>query len=103
MHQPRHIFRALGASDNAVYHGGFADDLLHAKTRIQRGIRVLENHLPFQLHGQTLARRERGDHPAPPKFFTVGRFQQADGNAPQGGFAAARFADQADYFTRKHL
>ena len=94
LHHLGNVGRFVFAADQSVHHGRLADDVLHAVTGVQRGIRVLENHLHFELHGTLFRRRHRSDILAAPASFTACLRMQAHHHPAECGFSAARFADQ---------
>ena len=54
LHHLGHISRFVFGINNAVHDGCFADDVFDTVARIQRCIRILKNHLRFELHGAFL-------------------------------------------------
>ena len=80
----------------AVHHRRLAHDLRDAQPRIERRVRILEDH----LHGEPLAARgvrfELGIGPALPVALARARLDHARHHAPERRLAAARFADEPD-------
>jgi hypothetical protein len=94
---------ALGASHQAVHHGRLTHQLGHAQARVERGERVLEDHL--HLQPSSLARRSVQVLQAlavPAHLARAGRMQ-ARHHARQRGLAAARLAHQPDHLALAHL
>ena len=87
---------AASRRDQAVHHGRLADDVDDAHARVERGVRVLEDH----LHGEALG-APRGAVVAPrsgrpfQKRSPGGGLEDARDDAPERRLAAARLAHQA--------
>ncbi|MNT20006.1 hypothetical protein D3C72_1552980 [compost metagenome] len=99
-HAHQHVFHIAllrAALDHAVHHRRLAHDIQHAQPRIERGVRVLEDHLDRQLLLAALVRRQVVEVGAAPQTFALGQRVQADSHAPQRGLAAAGLADQAHH------
>ncbi|MDT4863574.1 hypothetical protein FQZ97_982870 [compost metagenome] len=88
----------VAVADQAMDASRFAHDLVHAQTRVEAGVGVLENHLHAQARGVSLGGVHVGRaHAVDADLAARGR-QQARRDAAQRGLAAAGFADQADHF-----
>ncbi len=94
-HQP-HVLDLLLLRHDAVDHRRLADDVDDAQARIERRIRVLEDHLRAQLLAPRLRWRQAGQRLPLPEALAGRRLQQARGQATQRRLAAARFPDQTD-------
>ena len=93
-----HVFGLLLGTDDVVRDGRLADDVHDAHPRIERRVRVLEDHLHLEL---LLARRggvEARQRHAPPEPLAFGQRQQADRQAAERRFAASGFADEPHHF-----
>src|SRR5260370_25582265 len=84
------------AGDDAVYHRRLADDVAHAHARVERGIRVLEDHLDRELGGLAPGRIERGAVAAAIEDAAGARLHDAGDDAAEGRLPAAGLADEAD-------
>ena len=80
----------------------FGQDLAQALARVERGLRILEDH----LHAQDIGKAGRRRAVAPPGGpGTAARRRlavQAGDHPSQGRFAAAGFAHQAQHFAAAH-
>ncbi|MNT22430.1 hypothetical protein D3C72_1578120 [compost metagenome] len=78
-------------------------DVLHRVPGVQRGVRILEDH----LHALAIVRQPARIQPAgvlaAQQDPARGRRKQPHQGAGQSGFAAARFSDQAQGFARGDL
>ena len=98
-----HPLVALGAAHQAVHHRRLTHQIGHAQARVERGERVLEDHL--HLQPGSLARRRVQVLQAlavPAHLARAGRMQ-ARHHARQRGLAAARLAHQPDHLALAHL
>ena len=82
---------------------GFFQSLLNGHPRVQRGVRVLENHLHFTAVRQQRFAFQRIDALAFIVHFTSGGRQQAHNSASNRRLAAARLAYNAQGFAFEHL
>ena len=80
-------------------HQRLGDDLFHAHARVQRGKGILKDDLHIAAQAAQLAAAS-GEHVLPVEGNVAGSgLDEAEKHAPQGGLAAARFADKAERFT----
>ena len=87
------------APRQTVYLERLADNRADRHTRIQRAIRVLEDHLHL-LPGLThLCSRELAEVSALEKHLTTGGFDEPQERPADCGFATARLADQTKRFS----
>jgi len=84
-----HILLLLALPDQAMNHRRLADDIGHAHARIERGIGILENHLDLELDRALILHGQLRNRLAAPQARAGGRLEQADGEAPERGLAAA--------------
>ena len=77
-----------------------AHDIPHAHAGVQRGIRILKDHLHALAVGLHVG---GGDVVAVEYDFSAGRLVEAHDGAPDGGFAAAGLAHQAHRLALLHL
>src|SRR5690606_38941853 len=94
--------RYLGGGRQVVHLERFAQDLPQALARIERGLRVLEDHLHAQRVGQALGAAQVLDGPALIQQFAFGLAVQAGHDAAQRRLAAAGFSHQAQHFAGLH-
>src|SRR3954447_3783106 len=73
-----------------------ADDRADRLARVERRVRVLEDHLHLATERLELALREAGDVPAAVLDRPAGRVEQAGDQARRGGLAAAGLPHQAE-------
>ena len=82
---------------SAVRDRRLADDVDDAHARVERRVRILEDHLHLELlPARGFAGASAGERRAAPEALAGGQRQQPDGEAAERRLAAARFADQAD-------
>lgn len=74
------------------------DDLIHGHARVERTVRVLENHLEFFPFWPEFGGAEMGNIFAFKSNGASGGFEQSQNGAAEGAFAAAAFADEAEGF-----
>ena len=79
-----------------------ADDVLDAQARVERGVRVLEDHLHLEFGIARTVRRQGGDILALEQDGAVGRRHDAGDHATECRLAAAGFAHQADDLAACH-
>ncbi|MNI45953.1 hypothetical protein D3C73_1003950 [compost metagenome] len=82
---------------------GFGDRGADGDARVERGERVLKDHLRGAAHGAQFARAGLGDILPADDDRTGGGIEQADDGAAGGGFAASGFSDQRQGFARTQV
>jgi hypothetical protein len=80
-----------------------ADGIAYSHARIQRGVRILKDHLHLAAHLAHLRSGESGQLPAFEGDSAAGRLDQPNEAASQAGLAAARLADQSDRLSLLHI
>ena len=85
----------LPAADQLVHAQRLADDGVHRPARVQRGKRVLEDHLRLAPNGQPVLALGIDDVVSIDLDLAVGRRVEAQHGAPDRGLAAAALAHQA--------
>ncbi len=94
--QLAHAFRARALLwHDAVHLERLVDHLADGHARVERGVGVLEDHLDAPAHGAQRCRIERRHVDALEQDPAARRLLQLQDAAAGGGFAAARFAHQA--------
>lgn len=88
-----HVVRDVRLADDAVHARRFADDLLDPHLRVQRSVRILEDHLNRRRHA---ALRAQGG--ATVSDLALARLVQPAAEPAQRALAAARLADESDHF-----
>src|SRR5206468_934791 len=91
---------ALRADSQGVDREPFADDALHAHVRIERAVGVLEDDLHLAAQRAQLARPERQERASLEQHLARGGLDEAEHETPEGRFARARLADQAEGLAR---
>ena len=86
----------LGVGADAVHLERLADDEADALARVQRSVRILEDHHHLAAHRAHLGARELGDVAALEDDPPGGRLQQLHDAAGQRGLPAAGLADDAE-------
>jgi len=84
LQQAFNVSRLLACGNHAVRHRRFTHNVEHAHTRIERCVRILENHLNTELLFAPLGRIQPVDFLAFPATCTGRQAVQADGYAAQG-------------------
>jgi hypothetical protein len=79
-----------------------ADDRADRVPRVQRRVRVLEDHLDVTAQRPHLAGRQVADVPAVEHDLPTGRLEQPGQQPPGGGLAAAGLADHAERLPGGH-
>ncbi len=85
-----------GICNDAVHDRRLADDVGDAHARVERGVRVLEDHLHRQLRRLALGRFERRPIAAAIEDAALARRHDAGDDAAERRLAAAGFADETD-------
>ena len=80
-----------------------ADDRAHGHVRIQRGIRILKDHLHLRAQGAQLLFAQRCNIRSLQKDFAGGRLVKAYNRARERGFAASGFAHETKAFAFKNI
>ena len=80
-----------------------AENLAHRHARIERCIRILEDHLHASAQRTDLRLTDVRDVLAVEHDAALGRFGQTHHHTRERRFAAAGFADQADRFAGEHV
>ena len=80
-----------------------ADDVAHGHARVERGQRVLKDHLHVAAVGAHAGLRQAGQVLAQPRHRSAGRLDQLQHGAAERGLAAAGLADDAQGFPRKQV
>ena len=96
------VVAALRRAHETVRDRRLADDVDDAHARIERRIRILEDHLQLELLATRLSRCLSAKALAAPVALARGKRQQAGGEPSERRFAAAGFADEADHFAGMH-
>ena len=91
-----HVLAARGV----VHAHRLGHDVAGRHARIERGERVLKDDLHLPAVGPQLGLAQMRDVAAVDLDAAVGRLDQPQDGAPDGGFAAAGFADQAERLAR---
>ena len=99
MHAPPDLVAAADAVDLERV----GDDLAHAPARIERRVRVLEDHLQLAPVRPQLAVRERRDVVAAEAQRAARRLEQPDEEPAERRLAAAGLADDAERLAAAHL
>jgi hypothetical protein len=76
----------------------FADDARHRHPRIEACLRILEDHLHHRPLGAQAVAVDMGDFVAVDFNGAAGDIVEPQDRAPDGGFAASGFSDQAKRF-----
>jgi hypothetical protein len=77
---------------------GFGERVEHRHARIERGVRILENHLEIRAGAAEFPALEPIQIPAFQDDTAGSRGNQLEDGAAERGFSAARFADEAEHF-----
>ena len=93
--QDRHSLAALPAVADSVDGQRLADDRSDRPTRIERGVRILEDDLHFAPSGAHRRPRQSAKIPALETYPALRRLDQPQDQARQRRFAATRLADDA--------
>lgn len=102
-HAAQQFVDALGAGFQPVNEVRLGEQLAHGVARVEAAVRVLEHHLHVLARvAQLLAIHGEQVLPAKADCAAAG-FVQAQQAAPQGGFAAAGLAHDAQGFARMHV
>ncbi len=89
---------ALGARDEAMHDRCLTDDVGDAQARIERGHRILEDHLDGERGILALPLVKRVHRRAVEADASLAGRHDAGDDASERGLAAARLADQANHF-----
>jgi hypothetical protein len=101
LHQPVALARHLGGWDDAVHPDRLLERGADTHTRIERGIRVLEDHLQARAGVRRLLVRAVHVLPTDEHRAAVG-LEEAHHDPGKGRLAAAGFADDAECLSRPH-
>ena len=93
----------LGLVPHAVQAQRIGQRPAHGLARVERGVRVLEDHLHRARHLHAIGRRVAGDLLAADMDAAFGRQQQAHDGECERGLAAARFAHQPQALAGLHV
>ena len=96
LEQLRDPFLPFGGAAEAVNPQQLAHDVARRHARIERGIRVLEDDLHLAAHRAHVGLAEIGHVAAVEADRALGRVDQPEHGAPDGGLAAAGLADQPE-------
>src|SRR5207247_642698 len=80
-----------------------ANTVLDGHARVERTVRVLENHLELAAQRPQFGTVQPSDVFAFEEELASGRLDEPDDGAAQGGLAAAALPHQAHRFTRRNL
>src|SRR5215208_5185253 len=97
------LARALAPVVEAEVAQRLLDDAAHGHARVQRRVRVLEDHLDVAPQGPELAVAERGDVAAVEDELAVRRLVEPDDRLGERGLAAAGLAHQAEAFAGEDI
>ena len=89
-------FRGMSrAGDVRVRGDGFGERVVDRHARVERRVRVLENHLEIRARAAQFVALEVGEVASREHDASGGGRDELEDRAPERGFAAAGFADQA--------
>ena len=97
-----HPRRDLGRRRQLVHLERFGQDLAQALARVERGLRILEDHLHAQDIGKPVGAAQLRRRAALVQQLAGALAVQAGDHPSQGRFAAAGFAHQAQHFAAAH-
>ena len=96
IHQLFHaLLDVLPVLDEVVGDDGLGDDLADRHAWVERGVRILKDHLRPRAHLFHLRGAELIDVLSVEQHLTGGRLEQVEHQTAEGGFAAAGFAHDA--------
>ncbi len=100
--QLHNLFLQLASFVGAVYAQRLGHDFFHPHPRIERGIRVLKNHLQVLPQSADLGFAESGQIFSLKPNLPFGRLQQLQNHLAGGRLAAAGFSDDSQRFSAVH-
>jgi ABC-type oligopeptide transport system ATPase subunit len=103
LEQLGHVALDLAAVADVVDAQRIADDRAHPLARVERSVRVLEDHLHLPAQRLQLAAGELGDVAALEVDRARGELEQADDAAAERRLAATRFAHEPECLAGSHL
>ena len=102
MQHHRDVIAPLTRADESMRDRCLPDDIDHAHPRIERRVRILEDHLQLELLASRGGGCELAERLPMPVPFAARKRQQSRGKTAQRRFAATRFAHQPDDLARIH-